>query len=206
MEPQRFDTLVTALGRGASRRHLLRRLLAGAMAGAALGSGTVAWDGSRRGAAAAPKPCSIGCAGLSGPQKAASKQACRACGGDFDRVCIEEGPFGPTNFVCCPEGSVCDFEGSCIEVTICPSGEPADNCTADVFTDCGLVDDVDDGCTCIQRSCGAPCTSSADCAGAACVSVPGCCPDDTFCAVPCDATAAARRRRRAASGRWRRGR
>jgi hypothetical protein len=169
----------------------------------------------------------VGCAGLPGPQKAACTQACRKCGGDFDRVCFEEGPFGPASFVCCPEGTFCvggtgqcceegtepcfgpsgeltccpegtfcNFDvGQCEELTLCPTGEPADNCIAGVFTDCdeaglcGLVDAADaDACQCIERTCTEiPCATDADCAesGGVCVTVPGCCLETTFCALPC---------------------
>jgi hypothetical protein len=214
MDDRRFDEFTKAFSTGVSRRTVVRGFVAG-ISGAALAA-------LGRSAEAAPKTCTVGCAGLPGPRKAACKQACRECGGDFDRVCFEEGPFGPVNFVCCPEGTFCvggtgaccpvgtepcfgpdgvtccpegtfcDFEtGACLPLTICPSGEPAENCAASVLTDCdptgacGLVDDVDNGCTCIERICGAPCGSSADCGGGPCVEVPGCCPDTRFCAIPC---------------------
>jgi hypothetical protein len=219
MDGQRFDELTKKLAATVSRRGVLRTLAGGvAAAGAAL---------SRRGSSAAPSTCAVGCAGLPGPQKAACLQACRRCGGDFDRVCFDEGPFGPTAFVCCPEGTFCFFGeglccevgtepcfgpggeafccpegtfcnfdlGQCEELTLCPTGEPADNCFAGVFTDCdptgacGLVDDADsDQCNCIERTCTEiPCATDADCAeiGSMCVTVPGCCLETTFCAVPC---------------------
>ena len=77
-------------------------------------------------------------------------------------------------------------------MTICPeTGEPAENCTLEISTNCpeneacALADDVDNGCFCIERTCGTPCTSSADCEDVPCVEVPGCCEDLRFCATPC---------------------
>ena len=192
MDGQRFDELTRKLAATVSRRGMLRTLAGGvAAAGMAL---------SRRGSSAAPNACAVGCAGLPGPQKAACKQACNKCGGDFDRVCSEFGPFGPINFVCCPEGTVCDqFTGECVEVTLCPTGEPAENCAAGIETNCGegdvcaLVDDADaEDCQCVERICtGVVCTTDADCteSGGVCVTIPGCCPETTFCGVPCGSAA-----------------
>jgi hypothetical protein len=188
MDGQRFDDLTRRLATTITRRGALRTLAGGlAAAGAAL---------THRGATAAPNTCAVGCAGLPGPQKAACKQACKACGGDFDRVCTQFGPVGPTGFTCCPEGTVCDeFTGECIEITICPTGEPAESCAAGITTDCGeggacaLVDDADaDDCLCVERACTEiPCTTDADCAdsGGVCATIPGCCAEATFCAIPC---------------------
>lgn len=219
MDERRFDSLTRVLATEGTRRGVLRGVAGGlaAAVGAAFG---------RRTAGAAPNTCAVGCANLPGPQKAACKQACRQCGGDFSQVCVAEGPFGPTGFVCCPEGTFCiggvgqccpvgtepcfgpggvfaccpegtfcDFDtGTCVEITltVCPTGETAENCAAGVTTDCAegacaLVDDVDNGCTCVERACGSPCTSSADCDGGPCVEVQGCCPGLRFCAVPCGA-------------------
>lgn len=185
MDGQRFDELTMALATGVTRRRFVGIVAGGVAAVAGL---------FRRGAGAAPSSCSVGCAGLPGPQKAACKQACRQCGGNFDQVCVRFGPVGPVAFTCCPEGTVCSFEGVCEEVTICPTGEPAENCALGITTNCGpegacaLVDDADsDDCNCIERICGDPCTTDADCTeiGSVCSTVPGCCPDTTFCAFPC---------------------
>jgi hypothetical protein len=187
MDAQRFDELTKKLAAKVSRRGVLRTLAGGiAAAGAAI---------SRRGVTAAPSACSVGCAGLPGPQKAACKQACRECGGDFDSVCVQFGPFGPTSFTCCPEGTACSFEGECVEVTICPTGEPAENCAVGIESSCGeggacaLVEDADsDDCNCVERFCTEiPCTTDADCAesGGVCSTIPGCCAETTFCALPC---------------------
>jgi hypothetical protein len=229
MDGNRFDGLTRALAASRSRRGVVQGLLGGAaaFAGAALGRGS---------AIAAPKggpgdPCKVGCAGFNRQAKTACEKACKACGGDFDRVCATEGPFGPTAFVCCaegtfcvgngvccpegtepcfdaqgnptccPEGTFCDFEvGACEEIrlTTCPTGETAENCAAGVETSCdpdgfcALVDDVDNGCACIERACGEPCASSDDCGGAPCVEAQGCC-GGTFCAIPCGSAGAGAR-------------
>jgi hypothetical protein len=73
----------------------------------------------------------------------------------------------------------------------------AENCFAGIFTDCGegdvcaLADDADsESCACIERICGNPCTTAAECdPGQVCATVPGCCPDETFCAFPCGTAA-----------------
>jgi hypothetical protein len=224
MDGERFDALTRAVVARRSRRGVLRALAggAGAWVGAALGRGS---------AAAAPSRCAVGCANLKGALKAACGQACKQCGGDFGRVCFEEGPFGPVGLVCCPEGTFCvggtglccdegtepcfgpegatccpegtfcNFEvGACEELTFC-DGEPAENCFAGVETSCdpdgfcALVDDADgEGCLCVERVCtDLPCATDADCAesGGVCATIPGCCPDTTFCALPCGAGAGA---------------
>jgi hypothetical protein len=188
MDGQRFDELTKKLAATVSRRGLLRTLAGGvAAAGAAL---------THRGASAAPNACAVGCAGLPGPQKAACTQACKRCGGDFSRVCAQFGPFGPTGFTCCPEGTICDeFTGACLEVTICPTGEPAESCAAGITTDCGeggacaLVVNVDGGCACVERVCSfTACTTGADCDSGLCVDIPGCCGEpNPFCGTPCGA-------------------
>jgi hypothetical protein len=192
MDGQRFDELTKALAAGVSRRRFVGIAASGVAAVAAL---------FRREAGAAPSRCAVGCAGLPGPQKAACTQACRRCGGDFDRVCSEFGPFGPTSFTCCPEGTFCNFElGVCEALTICPTGETAENCFADITTNCGeggvcaLVEHADaQDCVCVERECTfIPCTTDADCteSGGVCATIPGCCPETTFCAIPCGSAAA----------------
>lgn len=187
MDGERFDILTKTLVNGGTRRQLLRGLV-GAVAA------TVAARGQVR---AAPNSCALACAGYPGPQKAVCKQACRACGGDVDRVCPQFGPTGVTGFVCCPESTICGFSGDCIEITVCPKGETAENCEAGITTNCGsggvcaLVDDADaEDCQCVERVCtGIPCATDADCTefGFLCVSIPGCCPETTFCGIPCGA-------------------
>jgi hypothetical protein len=185
MDGDTFDRVTRSLARGETRRRFLRSI--------AGGLGGVAALFGRSSGEAAPSSCSIGCAGLPGPQKAACKQACKKCGGDFDRVCVAFGPFGPTGFACCQAGTACDFEtGQCVEVATCPSGEPAENCSLGVETDCAdgacaQVISVDGGCACVERQCSfEPCTTGADCASGLCVDIPGCCGDPTpFCGIPC---------------------
>src|SRR5215211_2249811 len=103
MDGERFDVLTKGLVAGMSRRGVLRGLVGGvaALVGAALGREQVA--------AAPQKTCKIGCSGFNRQAKVACEKACKECGGDFDRVCTAEGPFGPTAFVCCPEGTFCAF-------------------------------------------------------------------------------------------------
>lgn len=161
MDGSRFDDLTRTLAAGASRRRVLGAL--GGLAAAVLGRGP---------AQAAPSNCAVGCANLKGPQKAACGQACRQCGGDFNRVCVAEGPFGPTGFTCCPAGTFCVFgPGIC-----CPEG--ADVCfDADGNATCcpeGTFCDVETG------QCGPPaaCDAASGCFGGACAQ--GCfCVTDT---------------------------
>ncbi len=188
MESERFDAFTRAMVSGATRRRFLRGLGGGVASAVALSFG--------RDADAAPNSCSVGCAGLKGPQKAACGQACRACDGDFERVCVEYGPFGPTAFTCCAEGDVCSFDtGACITPPTCSTGEPAENCALGIEVSCGdagecaQVINVDGGCACVERACSfEPCTSGADCESGLCVDIPGCCGDPTpFCGIPCGA-------------------
>ena len=99
MDQSKFDDLTRALAERPSRRRVLRGLAGGAaaMVGAALGRGPAV-------AAPMPKTCKVGCSGFNRQGKTACEKACKECGGDFDRVCTTEGPFGPTAFVCCARG------------------------------------------------------------------------------------------------------
>ena len=209
MEDRRFDTVVKAFGIGTTRRGVLGGALTGVLA-AVLGA-PEAEARRKHGAkkvqtAAQPRSCDVGCSGLKAQAKTACRKACRECGGDFDRVCVEFGPVGPSAFTCCPEGTLCSFEtGACEEVATCPSGEPAENCSLGVTTDCGpdgtcaLVVDVEGGCACVERACSfTECTTGADCESGLCVDIPGCCGDpNPFCGVPCGASGTSARR-----GRW----
>jgi hypothetical protein len=76
----------------------------------------------------------------------------------------------------------------------CRRGE---NCNRDRFKDCpedidcAKVKNVDGGpCACIERECGAPCSTGSDCDSGLCVKVPGCCETDKFCGTPCGAVTA----------------
>jgi hypothetical protein len=130
MDANRFDGIARSLAESRSRRGVVKGLLGGAAAvvGAVLGRGP---------AEAAPRPrtCKVGCSGFNRQAKTACEKACKECGGNFDRVCTEEGPFGPTAFICCPEGTFCvGGEGFCCEegtepcfgpdgaATCCPAG------------------------------------------------------------------------------------
>jgi hypothetical protein len=209
MDGDQFDRLTRILATGVPRRRLLRSVTGG------IGAAVLAALG-RRPAATAPNACAQACAfEPKGPRQAACRQACRECGGNINLVCS-----GP-QIICCPEGGCCIDEETgtsicpsdlpecpegltrigceCVEVTFCPTGEMAENCFAGIFTNCGegdvcaLVDDADsESCACIERICGNPCTTAADCeAGLVCATVPGCCPDETFCAFPCGTAASA---------------
>jgi len=163
--------------------------------------GAAAWAGVALGrgpAAAAPKggpgdPCKVGCAGFNRQAKTACEKACKQCGGDLNRVCTTNGPFGPTSFTCCGAGTACEFEtGACVEVAICPSGEPAENCAFGITSDCAdgacaQVVNVDGGCVCVERQCSfEACTTGSDCESGLCVDIPGCCGEPTpFCGTPC---------------------
>jgi hypothetical protein len=149
MEGSRFDDLTRTLAAAATRRGIVRGLAAGAAAavGAALG---------RRPAAAKPGSdrCKIGCSSVNRTAKSACEKACRECGGDFDRVCFEEGPSGPTAFHCCPTGTFCVGEGVCCAegtqpcssgsgvVSCCPAGTFCNHETAECLSACP----VDSGC------------------------------------------------------------
>ena len=223
MEHDRFDQLTKRFAAGATRRSILRTMAGGAAALLGTAIGRESTDARPKGGPASE--CKVGCSGFNRQAKVACEKACKECGGDIDRVCATEGPFGPSaftccatgtfcvgngiccpegtepcfddqgNVTCCPAGTFCNFEsGECQELTTCPSGEPAENCFAGVDSSCGpegacgLVDDVDNGCACIERFCGepeVPCESSADCGGGPCVEVPGCCESTRFCATLC---------------------
>ncbi len=85
MDGRRFDELTKTLAVGISRRNLVRGAIGSSFAAvmAALGRET---------AQAKPKPktCKVGCAGLPGKQEKACEKACKACGGDFNRVCTKD--------------------------------------------------------------------------------------------------------------------
>lgn len=215
MDGHRFDQLARSLSSGISRRGVVRGMaasLAGLAAGLVGRSTGAAPNPCAVGCAGLPGPQKAACTqacrrcdgdftrvcfefGPFGPINFTCCPEGTFCVGEAG-VCCEIGTqpcFGPEGVTCCPEGSFCNFEtGACEALTICPTGETAENCFAGVVADCAegacaLVDDVDNGCTCIERLCGAPCESSADCDGAPCVEVPGCCPDRRFCAIPCGA-------------------
>ena len=109
LNDQRFDTLTKSVMSRATRRQVVRFSAAG------LTGAVVALLGREAPSRAAPNTCSVGCAGLPGPQKAACKQACRHCAGGFDSLCPKEGPFGPTEFTCCSEFLQCvPATGECV--------------------------------------------------------------------------------------------
>jgi len=185
MDSERFDSITRALVSEGSRRGFLRGLGGAAAAALALRSG--------RDAAAAPNRCAVACSDLKGPQKAACGQACRECDGDFNRVCIGYGPFGPASFACCAEGDFCSFDtGQCLTPATCPSGDLAENCLAGIESSCedgacAQAVDVDGGCACVERACSfEPCSTGAECESGLCVDIPGCCGDtQPFCGIPC---------------------
>src|SRR5215211_2716967 len=106
MNAHPFDALTRTMMTRATRRRVVGFTAAGL-------SGTLlAVVGRATLSRAAPDECSIGCAGLSGPQKAACKHACRQCANGFDDLCPQPGPFGPTGFICCDAsvGLICTRE------------------------------------------------------------------------------------------------
>jgi hypothetical protein len=197
MDPIRFDFLTRRLSDSRTRRGVLGGALAGLLA-AVLGAPeaeTRHKHGTKKvQTASQPRSCDVGCSGLKAQAKTACRKACRACGGNFDRVCVAFGPVGPSAFTCCLGGTACNFEtGACEQVATCPSGEPAENCALGVTTDCGpdgvcaLAVNADGGCACVERECSfTECTTGADCESGLCVDIPGCCGDpNPFCGLPC---------------------
>jgi hypothetical protein len=108
-----FDELSKSLAKGMSRRQALRWI--GGVAGAALASLGVGQ------AAAAPSPCAVFCSFLHGAAHASCVQACKQCGADISRVCVN-----PAGSVCCPSGQVCCFDCTTnqqrcgVNSTLCP--------------------------------------------------------------------------------------
>lgn len=189
MDNDRFDQITRSIAAGVSRRSLLAAL---AGAGVAISSGGRALS--------APGPCEVGCESFSGPRKASCKQACKKCGGDFNLICIQEGPFGPVDFTCCPEGTFCvRGTGVC-----CTDGFDACTGADDGVTVCcgsGTFCDLNLGGVCREfDTCDAcdvpPCHPDAGvCAfhftGRLCHCMPtadgGCsCAISDFCGPPCD--------------------
>ena len=190
MDGRRFDELTKTLAVGISRRNLVRGAIGSSFAAvmAALGRET---------AQAKPKPktCKVGCAGLPGKQEKACEKACKACGGDFNRVCTKDGPFGPTDITCCPTGTFCVFgAGVCCdegtEPCFGPTGD-ATCCAAGTF------------CNFATGQCEPPanCGPESGCLGGACaagcfcvssVEGDGACVNGEFAqctAPPCDTSA-----------------
>jgi hypothetical protein len=131
MEHDQFDRLTKRFAAGATRRSILRTMVGGAAAllGTALGRETT--DAKPKGGPGSE--CKVGCAGFNRQAKTACEKACKECGGDIDRVCADEGPFGPAAFTCCAEGTFCVGDGVCCAegtepcfgpegVTCCPAG------------------------------------------------------------------------------------
>jgi hypothetical protein len=144
MDANRFDGLARSLAGTRSRRGVVKGLVGGAAAvgGAALGRVPVE-------AAPKPKTCKVGCSGFNRQAKTACEKACKECGNNFDRVCTEDGPFGPTAFVCCAEGTFCVFgEGICCpdDAAVCFDDQGNATCV-----DCGPGEfpDPNQGCACV---------------------------------------------------------
>ena len=199
MEDQRFDAVVRSLGRGASQPAHRRRVLQG-LVGAVLGGSSLTGRGSaaearpqkrhkanrqsrKAKAEKTPKICTRECAHYSGKLRSSCKKACKACGGDFSRICPttdytgftccaegtycadagvccaenSESCFGPTGTVCCTEGTICNpYSGEC--VTGCGEGrEPCLGPTG--LTCCGEGEScAGEGVCCTEDS--QPCSGS----------------------------------------------
>ncbi|MEA2512294.1 MAG: hypothetical protein QOJ59_1781 [Thermomicrobiales bacterium] len=107
MDGHRFDDVTRLFAAGLPRRRFLRAAL-GALAGAA----ATAIRPGQTGAACGTRcrhQCSLGCSSLPSRQRLACRRACIGCDGDFERVCFAQGPFGPVDLTCCPEGTFCVF-------------------------------------------------------------------------------------------------
>lgn len=167
MDGERFDVLTKLFVTRATRRGVLGGLFGGAAAlvGAALGQNPTL-------AAPKPKTCKVGCSGFNRQAKTACERACKECGGDFNRVCTEDGPFGPVSFTCCPTGTFCVFgAGLC-----CTEG------TEPCFGPDGSASCCEEGTFCDFETgqCGPPaiCDANSGCLGGTCAT--GCfCVTDT---------------------------
>lgn len=160
MDEQRFDDLTRHVANVLSRRRVLRGALGGlvgiALAGLGLEQAEAACDRECK------RRCKIGCSSLRRKAKQVCQRACRECGGDFDRVCSAEGPFGPIDILCCQVGTFCVFgAGIC-----CAEGtEPCFSPDGDaICCDPGTFCDFATG----QCEPPAECTAESGCLGGVC--------------------------------------
>jgi hypothetical protein len=158
MDANQFDRLTRTFADPRSRRSVVKGILGGGAAMVAAALGIAPTD-----AAPKPKTCKVGCSGFNRQAKSACEKACKECGGNFDQVCTEDGPFGPTAFICCTEGTVCVFGAGicCNEGTEVCFGPDGATCCPD-----GTFCNFDTG------ECGPPavCDATSGCLGGTCAS------------------------------------
>jgi hypothetical protein len=161
MEHDRFDRLTKRVAAGVTRRSIVRTMVGGAAALLGTAIGRESTDAKPKGGPG--NECKVGCAGFNRQAKTACEKACKACGGDIDRVCADEGPFGPTAFTCCPTGTFCLFgSGVCCDegADVCFDPETGEETCCPAGTFC----DFETG------QCGPPatCDATSGCAGGTC--------------------------------------
>ena len=167
MDGEKFDRVVRLLASGVSRRGAVKGLTTAAVGAAltALGQAPTA---------AAPRRCATACANFNGPQKAACKQACEECGGNFNKVCQS----GTGVFTCCPQGGCC-YNPALGTFTCCPDGGCCHNPTTGTNTCCPTESG---GCCCNQSPQAVCCAQGTRCC--ACGSTtraPVCCSTGVDC-------------------------
>lgn len=164
MDGQRFDRWTKSVATGATRRSVVAGLAAGALAalGLGLGGGTVEARPPRRFRnrlfcnAACRQQCRDGCAAnVPRRQQAACRQACEACGSNYDYGS------GECDVTTCSINSGC-FGAPCFDTDHCFCATSTENN--------GLCLRLDDA------SCDNPrCDNSGDCGGGVCVPADECC-------------------------------
>jgi hypothetical protein len=193
MDQERFDELARHVASVLSRRRLLRGAL-----GAAAGISFAALDLDQADAACdrqCRRRCKTGCSNLRRKAKRLCERACKECGGDFDQICSEEGPFGPVNITCCAAGTFCVFgPGICcaegVEVCFSPDGD-ATCCEPGTFCDfntgqCGPPAECTAESGCLGGTCGLGCFCVSSVEGV------GACVNGLFAncqATPCETSA-----------------
>ena len=166
MDDRRFDALVRSLGRGGSRRSVLRAFLG--LGAVSAGAQLVETDAARRptptpGTQRCPgnqEPCATGCCCPDGSTKCGSDCCPEGQTQCCDNACCYGECYGEE--LCCPFGSlVCD--GQCTDWECCTDDDcPGSTCTDDHICACGEVS-CDTG-TCLSNgTCATTCTDSSQC-------------------------------------------